>query len=76
MSAEDVWLEFKEGVIGVAVQVCGVRRSKECRKRTRWWNNDVKEAVKQKKIAYLRWLQQKTGEAKEAYQTAKKMQGE
>ena len=28
--------------------------------------------MKQKKIAYLRWLQQKTGEAKEAYQTAKK----
>ena len=72
VSVEDVWLEFKEGVIGAAVEVCGVRRSKGGRKRTRWWNDDVKEALKQKKIAYLRWVQQKTGETKEAYQTAKK----
>ena len=28
--------------------------------------------MKQKKVAYLRWLQQKTVEAKEVYQTAKK----
>ena len=72
VSVEDVWLEFKEGVFGAAVEVCGVRRSKGCRKRTKWWNDDVKEAVKQKKVAYLRWLQQKTVEAKEVYQTAKK----
>ena len=32
---EDVWLEFKEGMIGAVVEVCGVRRSKGCRKRTR-----------------------------------------
>lgn len=31
---EDVWLDFKEGVIG-ALEVCGVRQSKGCRKRTR-----------------------------------------
>ena len=72
MSVEDVWLEFKEGMIGAAVEILGVKWSKGCRKRTRWWNDDVREAVKQKKMAYLRWLQQKTGKAKEAYQTAKK----
>ena len=71
MSVEDVWLDFKEGVIGAAVEVCGVRWAKGCRKRTRW-NDEVKEAVKQKKVVYLRWLQWKTVEAKEVYQTAKK----
>ena len=71
MSVEDVWLDFKKGVIGAAVEVCGVRRAKGCRKRTRWWNDEVKGAVKQKKVAYLRWLQWKTMEAKEVYQTAK-----
>ena len=45
-------------MIGAVVEVFGVRRSKECRKRKRWCNNDVKEVVEQKKIAYLRWLQQ------------------
>ena len=29
---EDVWLEFKEGVLGAAVEVCGVRQSKRYRK--------------------------------------------
>ena len=33
---EDVWLGFKEGVLGEAVEACGVRQSKGCRKRTRW----------------------------------------
>ena len=32
----------------------------------------MKKAVKQKKVAYLRWLQQKTVEAKEVHQKAKK----
>ena len=72
-SVEDVWLKFKDGVIGavVPVEVCGVRQSKGSRKRTRRWNDKIKEVVKQKKVAYLRWLQQKTVEAKEVYQKAK-----
>ena len=72
-SVEDVWLKFKEGVIDAVVEVCGVRRPKGCRNGTRWWNDEVKEVVKQKKVAYLRWLQQKTVvEAEEVNEKAKK----
>ena len=36
-------------MIGAVVEVCGVRQSKGCRTRTRWWIDDVKEAVKQRR---------------------------
>ena len=49
-----------------------MRRRKNQQKRTSWWNNEVKEAVKEKKEAYLAWMQQKTSEAKEEYLQAKR----
>ena len=32
----------------------------------KWWNEEVKEAIK-KKVAYVKWLQRKTPEAKDEY---------
>ena len=71
-SMEEVWAKFKEGVLSAAVEVCGVRQQKGQRKRMRWWNDEVKEAVKKKKVAYLKWLQRNTQEAKDEYHRAKK----
>ena len=71
-SSEEVWAEFKEGILSTAVEVCGVRRHNGQRKRTRWWNEEVKEAVRKKKVAYMMWLQRKTLEAKDEYHRAKK----
>ena len=71
-SSEEVWAEFKEGILSTAVEVCGVRQHNEQRKRTRWWNEEVKEAVRKKKVAYMMWLQRKTSEAKDEYHRAKK----
>jgi len=34
-SIEEVWAEFKEGILSTAVEVCGVKRSKGQRKRMR-----------------------------------------
>ena len=70
-SSEEVWAEFKEGILSTAVEVCGVRRHNGQRKRTRWWNEEVKEAVR-KKVTYMMWLQRKTSEAKDEYHRAKK----
>ena len=52
-SVEKTWAEFKECILSAAVEVCGMRRRKNQQKRTSWWNNEVREAVKEKKIAYL-----------------------
>ena len=35
-SVEEVWAEFKEGILSTAVEVCGVRHIKGQRKRMRW----------------------------------------
>ena len=55
-----------------AAEVCGIKQYRNAQKRTRWWNEEVKQAIKNKKVAYLKWLQQQTSEAKERYQEAKK----
>ena len=55
-----------------AAEVCGMQQCREAQKRTRWWNEKVKQAIKNKKVAYLKWLQQQTPKAKERYQLAKK----
>ena len=66
-------MEFKEGMIGVAIEVSGVRRSKGCRKRTRWWNDDVYiRSCEAKEDTISEIVAAEDREAKEAYQTDKK----
>ena len=71
-NVEEVWGEFKKNVMETAAEVCGTKQYRNAQKRTRWWNEEVKQAIKNKKVAYLKWLQQQTSEAKERYQEAKK----
>lgn len=43
--------------------------------RTRWWNDEVKEALK-KKVVFLMWLRQNIAEAKaEYFRATKELQG-
>ena len=42
-----------------------------CEKQTRWWNDDVKSTVRQKKVMYKRLLDFGTEEAKKKYNEAK-----
>ena len=72
---EDVdrmWEEFKGGILGTAEEVCGRRKRQSGKKRTGWWGKEVEAAIRKKKMAYKRWLQVKTEEAREMYLEAKK----
>ena len=70
---EVAWAELKEGILKSAVEVCResrVRGKRRCR--TAWWSKEVQEAVRVKKLAYRKLLNQGYEEAKLAYNEAKK----
>ena len=47
---ERAWKELKNGIVGAAMMVCGSTRGRKGEaKRTRWWNEEVKRAVRRKK---------------------------
>ena len=65
-STEDIetesWL-FQTAVITSATNCCGRKRvggTKSSEKITPWWNQEVKEAIRAKKVAYKAWLANKS----------------
>ena len=53
---------FRTAVITSATNCCGRKRvggTKSSKKRTPWWNQQVKEAIRAKKMAYKAWLANK-----------------
>ena len=43
---------FREGVMSDAVELCGVKRCSNQKEQTRWWNKEVKAAIRKKKFMY------------------------
>ena len=72
-NVERAWRDFREGVMSAAVKVCGVKRCSNQKKQTRWWNEEVKVAIRKKTLMYTRWMQLRSLEAKENYKQAKKI---
>ena len=69
---EMAWKKKGEGVVGAMTKVCGVvKEEKECGKQTRWWNDEVKSAVRRKEVMYRRLLNLGREEAKKKYNEAK-----
>ena len=70
--AAKAWSELKEGLVGASSSVWGVvKRRHSGEKRSRWWNEEVKLAVRRKKLLYKRFLDTGTDEAKRQYNEAK-----
>ena len=51
---EKSWQEFRSVVMETAEGVCGRKKCRNDKQRTRWWNKEVETAVR-KKIACKRW---------------------
>ena len=69
---ELAWKEMKDCLVKTATRVCGVsKRRKGAVKRTKWWNEEVRCAVRRKKVMYKRLLDTGTVEAKQMYNKAK-----
>ena len=78
-STEDIeteWCLFRTAVITSATNCCGrkrVGRTKSSEKRTPWWNQEIKEAICAKKVAYKAWLANKSSlELRSQYSEARK----
>lgn len=56
---ETIWKNFREIVVATAKNVCGQRKIDGGRKSSRWWNNEVKAKIKEKKKAWKKYV--KTG---------------
>ena len=73
---ETQWCLFRTAVIAFATNCCGRKRiggTKSSEKRTPWWNQEVKEAIRAKKVAYKAWLANKSSlELRSQYSEARK----
>ena len=57
---EKKWLLFRLAIISSAAESCGQKRLRvagDSEKRTPWWKQEVKEAIRTKKDAFKTWLQ-------------------
>lgn len=63
------WKKFKEAIFQTAEKVCGYKRYKigHLQKRTKWWNDQVKEKIKRKKEAWYSFKRTNTEEDKQLY---------
>ena len=60
-SAEESWKTFKAGMDSTAKEVLGKKRVMGGkRKKTAWWNEEVKNAVKIKNRKYRKWMKTRT----------------
>src|SRR5678815_4768074 len=69
---EEGWKDFREGVEQVAREVIGTKKiSSGKRKKTVWWNEEVKNVVKEKNKKYRLWMKTRTEENRQAYVMAR-----
>ncbi|KAF6203343.1 hypothetical protein GE061_003761 [Apolygus lucorum] len=64
---EGAWNTFKTVVLSAAEEICGTATTGQHKKCTRWWTEEVKFHVKEKKRLWKLYLQRKTIRAYAAY---------
>ena len=66
---EEEWEAFRNAVVSCASRVCGMKRlsKRGIRKGSEWWNDEVARLVRDKKVMYKRWLQNRCRVTYERY---------
>jgi len=54
-----------------AQDICGMSKGQRRHKETWWWNEEVAEAVREKKIKYGKWKKENTKEAPKEYRKSR-----
>ena len=68
-TVDEHWTSLKDKLLQATKQVCGVSSNHPWRKQTWWWNNQLEEAVREKRRCFKLW---KAGGSRAAYSTAKR----
>ena len=68
-TVDECWTSLKDKLLQATKQVCGVSSNHPWRRQTWWWNNQVEEAVREKRRCFKLW---KAGGSRAAYNTAKR----
>ena len=48
----NLWYTFKNDVLQACDELCGKKKSRKNHENTWWWNEKMKGAIQQKKVAY------------------------
>lgn len=72
MSIEEKWEKFKEIIYKAGRKACGISIAGGSKKRTSWWNEEIKNIIKTKKNRWRAYLQQRDEESYEKYKIARK----
>lgn len=70
MENEDIehkWNHLKNVMLNAARKVCGIKRILKNKKQTSWWTKEIKQQIKQKKLAWRNYLSNKTVERYNIY---------
>ena len=69
LGVNDHWQQMKGIMMETAQDICGPPRHKE----TWWWNEEVAEADRNKKIKYGKWKKENTEEARMEHKKSRQM---
>ena len=71
LSVNDNWQQMKDIMMETAQDICGMTKGPRRHKETWWWNEEVAEAVREKKIKYGKWKKENTKEAWKEYEKSR-----
>ena len=65
------WQQMKDIMMETAQDICGMTKGPRRHKETWWWNEEVAEAVRDKKIKYGKWKKENTEKARMEYKKSR-----
>ena len=71
VDAPNLWHTFKNDVLQAWDKVCGKKKGRRNNGDTWWCNEEVKEAIQQKKVAYVKMCKNRSEENKAGYRNIK-----
>ena len=72
LCVNDHWQQMKGIMMESAQDICGMTKGPHGHKERWWWNEEVAEAVREKKIKYGKWKKENTKEARMEYKKSRK----